>query len=61
MKTQVKYLKPGDDLGNCVILASPQYIRNYCGQKDRAAVKVRFANGEESTRIWGWNTSVTKK
>lgn len=60
MKTQVKNLKPGDDLGNCTIL-EVKYAGNYCGQKDRAYVTVRWANGQESTRVWGWNTTVTVK
>lgn len=60
MKTQVKNLKPGDDLGNCTIL-SVNYLGTYLGQKDRAYVSVRFADGKESTRIWGWKTTVTVK
>lgn len=59
MKTKkVSELKAGDNLGNCVILAPPQYVGNYCGSKNRAYVKVRFSNGEESTRVWGWSTTV---
>jgi hypothetical protein len=60
MKTQVKNLKPGDDLGTCVIL-DVRYIGTYCGQKDRANVHVRYSNGKESWRIWGWLTTVTVK
>ena len=55
---RVSDLKAGDNLGNCLILASPSFIGDYCGQKNRVAVQVRFANGQESTRIWGKNTTV---
>ena len=58
-KVQVKDLREGDDLGGTVITAPPQYIANYCGQKDRAFVGVRYASGKTSTRVWGWNTTVT--
>lgn len=49
---KVKDLKVGDDLGGTVILAV-QYLGNYCGQKDRAKVHVRYSSGKESWRIWG--------
>ncbi len=60
MKTtlKVKDLKPGDDLGGTTILAV-KYLGNYCGQKDRANVQVRYSNGKESWRIWGNQTTVT--
>lgn len=58
-KVQVKDLKAGDDLGGTVLTASPQYVGNYCGQKDRAFVPVQYSSGKTSTRVWGWNTTVT--
>lgn len=61
MKTQVKNLKPGDNLGNCKVVEGPIYIANYCGQKDRANIRVEFKNGEILWRVWGWLTSVTVK
>lgn len=62
MKTiKVSQLKAGDDLGSCVIVSAPVYVGNYCGSKDRAQVTVRYGSGQESTRIWGWNTTVKIK
>lgn len=58
---KVKDLKKGDDLGGTVLTADPLYIGNYCGSKDRAQVSVRYANGKETTRIWGWQTTVKIK
>jgi hypothetical protein len=58
---QVKDLQVGDDLGNCIVLSRPQFISNYCGSKNRASINVRFADGKESTRIWGWATTVKVK
>jgi hypothetical protein len=55
---KVKDLKVGDELGNCTIVDGPVYIGNYCGQKDRANVQVRYSNGKESWRIWGNQTTV---
>jgi hypothetical protein len=57
--TKVKDLREGDNLGNCLILAAPNFIGEYCGQRDRVVVRVRFKNGEESSRVWGKNTTVT--
>lgn len=58
-KVQVKDLRAGDDLGTCTIIESPSYYGNYCGQKDRYSVKVKYLNGEESSRLWGKSTTVT--
>ena len=58
---RVSELKAGDDLGNCVILANPVFIGNYCGSKNKMAINVRFLNGQESTRIWGKATTVKIK
>lgn len=55
---QVKDLKAGDNLGNCLILADPIHIGDYCGQKNRVSIRVRFKNGTESTRIWGAATTI---
>jgi hypothetical protein len=62
MKTvRVSELKAGDGLSNCVVLASPAFIGDYCGSKDRMAINVRFVSGQESTRIWGKATTVKIK
>ena len=58
---RVSELKAGDELSNCVVLASPVFIGDYCGSKNRMAINVRFANGQESTRIWGKTTTVKIK
>lgn len=67
-KKQVKDLKSGDDLGNCVIVSDPVNIGTYLGQKDRMKVVVRFTghtadkgSSGESTRIWGRYTTVSVK
>jgi hypothetical protein len=57
-KVQVKDLRAGDDLGNCTIVSDPSYLGNYCGQKDRMSVNVRYTNGKESARVWGKHTTV---
>lgn len=59
MKVQVQNLKEGDDLGTCVIAGTPIYMGNYCGQRDRMQVKVRYGSGVESNRVWGKSTTVT--
>lgn len=62
MKTvTVSQLKAGDDLGNCTILSSPVFLGDYCGSKNRMAVKVRFLDGNESIRVWGKFTTVKIK
>lgn len=58
IKTKVSNLKPGDDLGGCTILYT-QYIGDYCGQKRRQRVDVKFVDGTKSTRYWGADTTVT--
>jgi hypothetical protein len=58
-KVQVKDLKKGDDLGNCLIVGDPSYYGNYCGQKDRMLVPVQYGNQEPKTAMWGRNTTVT--
>ncbi len=58
---RVSQLKKGDDLGGTILTADPRYIGNYCGSKDRAVVTVQYANGQISSRIWGWSSSVKIK
>jgi hypothetical protein len=60
-KKQVKDLKAGDDLGGTVLISDPINIGDYCGQKNRMQVNVRYSNGKESTRIWGRYTTVSVK
>jgi len=61
-KKQVKDLKAGDELSNCILLADPINADGYnLGQKDRMLVMVKFKDGKESTRIWGRYTTVSVK
>lgn len=60
-KKQVKDLKAGDDLGNCVIVSNPRPLDNWCGQKNRMALEVKYGDKDPVTAVWGRYTTVSVK
>lgn len=63
MKTvKVSQLKKGDILSSGVeILSGPFIVGDYCGQKNRMSVSVKYPSGKEDVRIWGSQTQVKVK
>jgi len=60
-KKAVHQLRAGDDLGACKVVKDPEFIGDYCGQKNRMLVSVQYGDQPAKIAVWGKYTTVTVK